>query len=72
MPIKYVEAPDVKRMVERVVTQLGFHYIDLNGIYCYRSANSKSKRTVASIHNLSKLWQRALGIQASYLIEVIS
>jgi len=72
MPIKYAEAPDVKRMVERVVTQLGFHYVDLNGIYCYRSINSRSKRTVARIHNLSKLWQRALSIRASYLIEVIS
>jgi predicted metallopeptidase len=72
MPIKYAEAPDIKHMVERVVTQLGFHHIDLNGIYCYRSTNSRSKRTVARIHNLSKLWQRALGIRASYLIEVIS
>jgi len=72
MPIKYAEAPDVKRMVERVVTQLSFHHIDLNGIYCYRSTSSKSKRTVARIHNLSKLWQRALGRPASYLIEVIS
>jgi len=72
MPIKYAEAPDVKRMVERVVTRLSFHHIDLNGIYCYRSTSSKSKRTVARIHNLSKLWQRALGRPASYLIEVIS
>jgi len=72
MRIQYAEAPDVKRMVERIATQLGFHHVDLNGIYCYRSINSKSKRTVARIHNLSKLWQRALGIRASYLIEVIS
>ena len=72
MSIKYVEAPDIKRMVERVATQLNFHHVDLNGMYCYRSYSSRSKRTVARIHNLSKLWQRALGIRASYLIEVIS
>jgi predicted metallopeptidase len=72
MPIKYAEAPDVKRMAERVVTQLDFPHVDLNGIYCYRSTSSRSKRTVARIHNLSRLWQRALGIRASYLIEVIS
>lgn len=72
MPIKYTEAPDVKEMVERIVAQLSFRHIDLNGIHCYRSINSKSKRTVARIHNLSRLWQKALGRQANYLIEVIS
>ncbi|HKZ94980.1 MAG TPA: putative metallopeptidase [Candidatus Bathyarchaeia archaeon] len=72
MPIKYHEAPDVKDLVERIATQLHFHHINLNGIYCYRSMNSKSRRTVARIHNLSKLWQRALNRSASYLIEVIS
>lgn len=72
MPIKYREAPDVKSMAERIVAQLSFHHIDLNGIYCYRSVNSKSKRTIARIHNLSKLWQRALDRPANYLIEVIS
>ena len=72
MPIKYSEAPDVKDLVERIVAQLSFHHINLNGMYCYRSVNSKSKRTVARIHNLSKLWQRALDKPANYLIEVIS
>jgi predicted metallopeptidase len=72
MPIKYSEAPDVKDMVERIVAQLSFHHVNLNGMYCYRSVNSKSKRTVARIHNLSKLWQRALDKPANYLIEVIS
>ncbi len=72
MPIKYYEAQDIKDLVERIVTQLHFHHIDLNEIYCYRSMHSKSRRTVARIHNLSKLWQRALKRPASYLIEVIS
>ena len=72
MPIRYSEAPDVKDMVERIVAQLNFHHINLKGIYCYRSINSRSKRTVARIHNLSKLWQRALDKPANYLIEVIS
>jgi len=72
MPIKYYEAPDVKDLVQRIVAQLEFHHIDLNGIYCYRSRSSRSKRTVARIHNLSKLWQKALKIPANYLIEVIS
>ena len=72
MPISYSEAPDVKDLVVRIVAQLGFDHVNVNGIRCYRSVNSKSKRTVARIHNLSKVWQRALDKPANYLIEVIS
>ena len=72
MPIKYCEAPDIKDLVQRIVIQLQLHHIDLDEIYCYRSHNSKSRRTVARIHNLSKVWQKALNRSASYLIEVIS
>ena len=72
MPISYSEAPDVKYLVIRIVAQLSFYYINVNGIHCYRSINSKSKRTVARIHNLSKVWQKALDKPANYLIEVIS
>jgi predicted metallopeptidase len=72
MPISYSEAPDVKDLVVRIVAQLSFYHLNVNGIHCYRSINSKSKRTVARIHNLSKVWQRALDKPANYLIEVIS
>ena len=72
MPISYSEAPDVKELVVRIVAQLGFDHVNVNGIHCYRSINSKSRRTVARIHNLSKVWQRALDKPANYLIEVIS
>jgi len=72
MPISYSEAPDVKDLVVRIVAQLGFDHVNVNGIHCYRSINSKSRRTVARIHNLSKVWQRALDKPANYLIEVIS
>lgn len=72
MPIRYVEAPDVKETVERIVSKLDFPHIDLSGIYCFRSTGSKSRRTVARIHSLEKLWQKALHRPSSYLIEVIS
>jgi predicted metallopeptidase len=72
MPISYSEAPDVKDLVVRIVAQLGFDHVNVDGIHCYRSINSKSRRTVARIHNLSKVWQRALDKPANYLIEVIS
>ncbi len=72
MPIRYIEAYDVKELVERIVAKLDFTHIDLNGIYCFRSTGSKSKRTIARIHSLGKLWQKALNKHSSYLIEVIS
>jgi len=72
MPIRYFEAHDVKELVERIVAKLDFNHIDLGGIYCFRSVGSKSRRTVARIHSLEKLWQKALSKPSSYLIEVIS
>ncbi len=72
MQISYSEARDVKDLTARIVAQLGFDHVNVNGIHCYRSTNSKSKRTVARIHNLSKVWQKALDKPANYLIEVIS
>jgi predicted metallopeptidase len=72
MKIKYYEALDVKEIVERIIAELGFNHIELKGIHCFRSVGSKSKRTIARIHSLGKIWQKALNTQPSYLIEVIS
>jgi len=72
MSIRYFEAHDVKELVERIVSKLDFTHIDLSGIYCFRSTGSKSRRTVARIHSLGKLWQKALNKHSAYLIEVIS
>jgi len=72
MPIRYCEALDVKELVERIVSKLDFYHIDLNCTYCFRSVGSKSRRTVARIHGLGKLWQKALNKHSAYLIEVIS
>jgi predicted metallopeptidase len=72
MPIRYIEAHDVKQLVELIVSKLGFTHIDVNAVYCFRSTGSKSRRTVARIHSLGKLWQKALNKPSSYLIEVIS
>jgi len=72
MPIEYYEAPDVKVLVEKIVIGLRFSHIDVGRVFCFRSRGSKSRRTVARIHSLGRLWQRALKTRAGYLIEVIS
>lgn len=70
--IKYVEAPDVKRRVEEIVNALNFIHIDSNFVYCFRSRGSRSKRVIARIHGLGRIWQAALHFVPIYIIEVIS
>ncbi|MEM4704692.1 MAG: putative metallopeptidase [Candidatus Bathyarchaeia archaeon] len=72
MPIKYFEAPDVKRLVEEITNALDFFHVVPQFVYCYRSKGSSSARTVARIHGLGKIWQEALNLPPSYVIEVIS
>lgn len=72
MPIRYFEAPDLKKRVEEIVERLGLFHIAPQFVLCVRSRGSKSTRTVARIHGLSRIWQEALNLPPSYIIEVIS
>ena len=72
MSLKYVEAPDVKRLVDEIVDNLDLFHVVPQFVYCYRSKGSKSKLTVARIHGLGKIWQEALLKPPAYIIEVIS
>ncbi len=72
MSIKYYEAPDVKKLADTIITELKFTHINPEHIYCFRSRGSKSKRTIARIHSLEKLWQKALKTHPRYLIEIIA
>jgi predicted metallopeptidase len=72
LTIEYVEAPDVKKSVDEIADSLDFFHVVPQFVYCYRSYGSESKRTVARIHGLGKIWQDALRRPPSYVIEVIS
>jgi len=72
LTLEYFEAPDVKSLVDEIVDILGFFHVVPQFVYCYRSRGSKSRRTVARIHGLGKIWQEALRRPAAYVIEVIS
>jgi predicted metallopeptidase len=72
LPLEYVGAPDVKRLVDEIIDRLGLFHIVPQFVYCYRSKGSKSRRTVARIHGLGKIWQEALLKPPAYVIEVIS
>ncbi len=72
MPITYSPAQDVQEMLKEIVTALSLGYIDSERVICFRSKGSRSRRGIARCHALSKIWQKALNMPPSYIIEVIS
>lgn len=72
MPIKYADAPDVKKLAYEIIECLNLYHVVPQFLHCYRSKGSTSTRTIARIHGLGKIWQDALNMPASYVIEVIS
>jgi predicted metallopeptidase len=72
LPIKYIEATDVKIMVDEIIEKLDLSYVVSESVYCYRSIGSKSRRIIARIHGFGRIWQLALGLSPSYVIEVLS
>lgn len=73
MPIKYFQAPDIKREAEKIITKLGWNHILLDHIAFIRSTGSKARRTLARCHALGKAMQIGMNRKKGfYLIEVIS
>ena len=72
MPIKYGEASDVKKSADEIAQTLDFFHIVPQFVFCVRSTGSESKRTIARIHGLGKIWQEVLNLPPAYVIEVIS
>ncbi len=62
---------EVKKMIMDLVPEIpDFSHVLLESIYCFRSYGSTS-RAIARIWSLPRIWQRALGIPAHYIIEVV-
>jgi len=70
--IEYFPAEDIKNRVDEIIDLLRFDYVRAGNVYCVRSRGSKSRRTIARIHGLGRIWQLAMKIDATYIIEVIS
>jgi len=67
-----LEAPDVKKLVDKIVDNLDLSHVVPRSVHCYRSKGSKSKRIIARIHGFGRIWQEALGLPPAYIIEVLS
>lgn len=72
MPIKYYNAPEIKKQVDQLAEECEFFHVVPQFVYCVRSKGSKAKRTIARIHGLGKLWQGVLNMPPAYTIEVVS
>ena len=72
MPIKYFEAPEIKKQVDQLAEECEFYHVVPQFVFCVRSRGSKARRTIARIHGLGKIWQGVLNLPPSYTIEVIS
>jgi predicted metallopeptidase len=70
--IEYYQAPDIKERVGEIIELLRFDHVKPGNVYCVRSRGSQSRRTIARIHGLGRIWQQAMGIETTYIIEVIS
>lgn len=65
------KAPEIEADVDNIIKNAGLDWISSNKIHYFRSYNSKA-RAYARIWGLSKIWQLALNLDPTYIIEVIS
>ena len=72
MVIRYCPATDVKSLLEEIANKLGFSHVLVDRVLCLRSRGSKATHTIARIHGLPRVWQKALAVKAHYVVEVIS
>ncbi|WFO75288.1 metallopeptidase [Desulfurococcaceae archaeon MEX13E-LK6-19] len=69
----YTRADDVRKLAENIVTILNdyFGHIDINRIFFVRSKGSRTT-AIARIHALPRIWREVLGLEPTYIIEVVS
>lgn len=70
--MEYHLDPELDRQVAHLIETLNLTHIPPERVRCVRSRGTKTKRTLARIHSMSKALQHGLQIPASYVIEVLS
>lgn len=69
--LEWEEANDVEEKITEILKVLDMPHIKIENIHCFRTTGSKS-RAYARIWSMPKIFQRALGLEANYVIEVLS
>lgn len=69
--LEWARAADIKKEILKILEVLNLPHIDPSRIFYYRTLGSKS-RSYARIWSFPKVFQKALGIEPAYVIEVLS
>src|SRR5258706_1975046 len=69
--VAWQDATDIAKRSLSLVTDLNMDWILYDRIFFYRSTDSKA-RAYARTWGLPALWQRALGVEPGYIVEVLS
>lgn len=69
--VEWLDAPDIASRALKLITDLKMDWILYDRIFFYRSTDSKA-RAYARTWGLPALWQRALGVEPGYIVEVLS
>lgn len=69
--LEWVRADDIKDEITKILSILNLPHIEPSRVFCFRTQGSKS-RSYARIWSFPKVFQRALGIEPAYVIEVLA
>jgi predicted metallopeptidase len=70
--IRYELAPEIESKLKRISRKLKMDHIDLDRVKGVRSYGSTGKGIIARCHALPKVMQLALGIDAHYVVEILT
>ena len=68
--MRYEYAEDLQKKAEEISKFL-FPHVKIERIKCYRGYGTSSRRTIARCHALGKIMQKALEIDAFYVLEFL-
>ncbi len=69
--MEWDDAKDIKKDLKEILRVIDMPHIQISKIYCYRTTGSKV-RAYARTWAFPKIFQRALGIEPAYVIEILS
>lgn len=69
--VLWADAPDIATRALKLITDLKMDWVLYDRLFFYRSTDSKA-RAYARTWGLPALWQRALGVEPGYIIEVLT
>jgi predicted metallopeptidase len=70
--IRYEFAPEIESKLKRISRKLKLDHIDLDRVKGVRSYGSTGRGIIARCHALPKVMQLALGIEAHYVVEILT